>query len=140
MSNQIVYTSSQKEILQYLYKYPGPKKSDDIMRHCHNFNHNDLLALCSDEYENVITLTPSWSGKWFKITPAGRAVVETMQKQAEDEAYQRDYDAKALETAKESNDIAKAAKKQSTIANWLSGIAIVVSILSAIIAFWELRS
>ena len=64
----------------------------------------------------------------------GRGIHEALQRQQADEAYRRDYDAKALE-------IAKAAQGKAALANWLSLAALLASIAAVVATVWaELRS
>lgn len=132
-----IFNIQQKKALRFLYEHRGPHRLKEICDYCGSTSLFDMDSLARPEYGRAVkcTASPVW-GKIYQITPEGQGIWESLQKQAEDESYQRDYDAKSLEIAEESNQIAQAAKKQAIIANRLSWVAFLASIVSIAVAIW----
>ena len=136
-----MFNKSQRKALQILYESNRHLSLSDISKQGCSINLRDLDALCTDKYYNAVTRRGRLDNGEYLISSEGRGIYETLQKQQADEAYQRDYNAKALEVAQESNNIAQDAKDKAFWANVFSLAALFVSIAAIAVAIWaELRA
>lgn len=142
MPDLSVFNAEQKKFLRYLYEHPGEHTWKEICSHCGSMHPREVESLTKPAYGQAVqrTSSPAW-GDMYRITAEGRGLWESLQKQIADESYQRDYNAKALEVAQESNNIAQDAKDKAFWANVFSLAALLVSLAAVIVTIWaELRA
>lgn len=134
-----IFNGNQKKILRFLYEHNGDHTFGEICQHCGSMQTREIESLTTSEYGQAVQCSSSpHRGNLYRIAPQGRGIWEELCSREADKSYQRNHDAQALDIARESNTIAKGAKKQASVANWLSFFALAASIVSIFIALRQM--
>ena len=130
-----IFNADQRKVLRFLYENPGQYTHSKIEEQCGPIDSLDLEALCYDHYYRVVRRTERSNHEYLhEISPRGRGIYEAIQKQEEDEAYQRDLDHRSLEMAKQAN-------KKAGYSNVIAIIAGILSLAAIAVTIWaELRA
>ncbi|MBR0443679.1 MAG: hypothetical protein IIX15_04995 [Clostridia bacterium] len=148
MPDLSLFSEKQRHALQILYQSNTPLSTKQLSERGCSISSINLKALTTEQYGKAVILYGNLINGKYLISPEGRGIYETLQKQQSDEAYQRDHNAQALEIARESNNIAlesnsiaRSAKNRATWANVFSLAALLVSLAAVIVTIWaELRA
>ena len=134
MPDLSLFSEKQRHALRLLYQSGKRLSVRELADLGCSISPLDLKAMTTEQYGKAVILYGDPFNGTYLISAEGRGIHEALQRQQADEAYRRDYDAKALE-------IAKAAQGKAALANWLSLAALLASIAAVVATVWaELRS
>lgn len=72
----------------------------------------------------------------ISLTDSGKGLIDEYLKQEAELQYQHEYNADALKTAKEANEIAREANKRADRANAISIVALVISAIAILVSIF----
>lgn len=127
-------TICQKSFLKDLYKKKSPITKRELQSQPEKYNLSEIYSLI-DANSNLIRIRgKNTFNESVEITCEGRAMVEFINVQENDKAYQQDLDLRSLEIAHSANEKSDKSNRISIIAAILAGVSIFADILIAIFA------
>lgn len=120
-----LFSEQQRHALQLLYQSGKPLSINQLSELGCSISPLDLNALTTEQYGRAVILRGNLlNGEW-KISPGGKGIHESFQKQQADESYHRDYDRMTLEIAEEAN-------RKSALSNKIAIASMIVSVASVL--------